>query len=44
MEGEDPVQASMNVVFSHPGVTSAVLGTINPKHMRQNVEAVKAAL
>ncbi|MTI15077.1 aldo/keto reductase [Sansalvadorimonas verongulae] len=44
MDGEDPVQASMNFVFSHPGVTSAVLGTINPKHMAQNVNAVKVAL
>ncbi len=44
IEGEDPVQASMNFVFSHPGVTSAVLGTINPKHMQQNIAAVKAAL
>ena len=42
--GEDPVQASMNFVYSHSGVTSAVLGTINPKHMAQNVAAVKAAL
>ena len=43
-EGEDPVQQSMNFVFSHPGVTSAVLGTINPDHMRQNIAAVQAAL
>ena len=42
--GEDPVQKSMDFVFSHSGVTSAVLGTINPDHMRQNVAAVKAAL
>ncbi|WP_281646907.1 aldo/keto reductase [Parendozoicomonas sp. Alg238-R29] len=42
-DGEDPVKASMDFVYSHPGVTSAVLGTINLKHMRQNVEAVKAA-
>ncbi|CAM3787340.1 aldo/keto reductase [Parendozoicomonas haliclonae] len=42
--GEDPVQKSMDFVFAHPGVTSAVLGTINPKHMEQNVQAVRQVI
>ena len=42
--GRDPVQESMNFVFSHPGVTSAVLGTINPRHLKQNIQAVREAL
>lgn len=38
LAGTDPVQESMKLVFSHPAVSAAVVGTINPKHMRQNVE------
>ncbi|MGQ9427141.1 aldo/keto reductase [Gilvimarinus sp. F26214L] len=36
----DALQQSMDFVFSHPGVTSAIVGTINPKHLRQNVDAL----
>ena len=38
LDGSDPVKESMKLVFSHPAVSAAVVGTINPKHMRQNVE------
>lgn len=41
---EDPVQASMDLVFSHPGVTSAIIGTISPEHLRDNVAAARRAL
>ncbi len=41
--GSDPVQQSMDFVFGHPGVTSAILGTINPTHMRQNIIAAQWA-
>lgn len=34
---EDPVQASFDLVLGHPGVSSAIVGTINPKHLRDNV-------
>lgn len=34
---QDPVQASMDFLFQHPGVTSAIIGTINPKHLVDNV-------
>ncbi len=44
LEGEDPIQASMDFIFSHPGVSSAIVGTINPKHLVANVEAVVKAL
>lgn len=41
---EDPVQAGFSLVFSHPAVSSAIIGTINPKHLRQNVDTVAAIL
>lgn len=28
----------LQFIFSEPGVTSVILGTINPKHLRENVE------
>lgn len=43
-QGRDPVRTSFELVFGHPGVTSAVVGTINPVHLRQNVEQVAAVL
>lgn len=43
-KGEDPIQASMDFIFSHPGVSSAIVGTINPKHLMANVEAVVKAM
>jgi len=36
--GEDPVARSFTTIFAHPGVTSAVVGTINPEHLRSNVQ------
>ena len=44
LTGEDPVAASMALVFSHPAVSSAIVGTINPIHIQQNVAACAAAL
>jgi aryl-alcohol dehydrogenase-like predicted oxidoreductase len=35
--GIDPVQASFELVFGHPGVASAIIGTINPLHLSHNV-------
>ena len=34
------IQASMNLVFQKPAVGSVIVGTINPKHLRENVDAV----
>lgn len=42
--GEDPVQQSMDFIFSHSGVTSAIVGTINPKHLTANIKAANSAL
>lgn len=41
---DDPVQASMDLVFGHPGSTAAIIGTITPAHLRANVEAARRAL
>ncbi|MGK0498724.1 MAG: aryl-alcohol dehydrogenase-like predicted oxidoreductase [Oceanicoccus sp.] len=44
LDGEDPVQQSMDFIFSHPGISSAIVGTINPAHLIANVQAVEKAL
>lgn len=41
--GVDPVQASFELIFSHPGVSSAIVGTINPQHLAHNA-AIAAAV
>lgn len=33
---EDPVRASFSMIFNHPGVSSAIVGTINPDHLKAN--------
>lgn len=40
MNHENPVQHVMNTIFQKASVSSVVVGTINPKHLRENVEAV----
>jgi aryl-alcohol dehydrogenase-like predicted oxidoreductase len=40
----DPLQASMDFIFAQPGVTSVIMGTINPQHLTANVAAVERAL
>ena len=40
----DPVQSSFDMLFAHQGVSSAIIGTINPQHLRANVAAVTASL
>ena len=44
LNGRDPVYESMELVFSHPAVSAAIVGTINSKHMRQNIETCAAVL
>ena len=34
----DPISRSLKMLFSHPGVTSAIVGTINPDHLRYNID------
>ena len=40
----NPVQASMDLLFSHPGTTAAIIGTITPTHLEANVQAARYAL
>lgn len=42
--GVDPVQASFELLFQHPGVTGAIVGTINPLHLAHNVATAAAVL
>lgn len=36
-DDSDPVQKSFEMIFGNPGVSSAIVGTINPQHLRENV-------
>ncbi|MBA1276629.1 aldo/keto reductase [Pseudomonas sp. MTM4] len=42
--GEDPVRASFELLFAHPGVGAAIIGTINPNHLSDNVRTAAAVL
>ncbi|MGV8886844.1 MAG: aldo/keto reductase [Pseudomonas sp.] len=42
--GVDPVRASFELLFEHPGVASAIVGTINPLHLAHNVATVAQVL
>lgn len=42
--GVDPVQASFELLFEHPGIASAIVGTINPLHLAHNVATVAKVL
>lgn len=42
--GIDPVRASFELLFSHPGVCSAIVGTINPVHLAHNVATAAAVI
>ena len=44
LAGEDPVRASFELVFSHPGVTAAIVGTINPQHLAANAATAAAVI
>lgn len=44
IQSPDAVAQSMEFVLSQPGVSSMMIGTINPDHLRSNVAAVEAAL
>lgn len=39
---QDPVAASFAMLFAHPGVSSAIVGTINPAHLVANAERALA--
>jgi aryl-alcohol dehydrogenase-like predicted oxidoreductase len=41
--GADPVQKTFEMLFAHSGVSSAIVGTINPSHLSSNAaKAVRA--
>lgn len=42
--GEDPVRRSFELLFGHPGVGAAIIGTINPQHLIDNVRTAAAVL
>jgi aryl-alcohol dehydrogenase-like predicted oxidoreductase len=42
--GVDSVQASFELLFAHPGVASAIVGTINPLHLAHNVATAAAVI
>jgi aryl-alcohol dehydrogenase-like predicted oxidoreductase len=42
--GVDAVQASFELLFEHPGVASAIVGTINPLHLVHNVATAAAVI
>ncbi len=41
---EDPVRLSFELLFSHPGVGAAIVGTINPQHLSDNVRTAAAVI
>lgn len=41
---ENPVQAAMDFICKEPGVSSVILGTINPQHLKDNTQCVINAL
>ncbi len=38
----DAVSEALAMIFNHPGVSSAIVGTINPNHLRENVQKLLA--
>ncbi|MOA09787.1 Aldo/keto reductase family protein [compost metagenome] len=44
LAGMDPVRASFELIFAHPAVSSAIVGTITPAHLANNVATVAALL
>jgi len=42
--GRHDVKDAMKFVFDQPGVSSMIVGTINPQHLRSNVEDINAVL
>ncbi len=41
---EDPVQASLDLIFKQAAVSSVVIGTINPSHLKDNVKKALRAI
>jgi len=41
---EDPTTASLRLVLTEPGVSSVIIGTINPQHLQSNAEIATSLL
>ncbi len=41
---ENPVESAFRFVFAHPATTAAIVGTIQPAHLRKNCTALRSAL
>ncbi len=41
---EDPVRLSFELLFAHPGIGAAIIGTINPQHLSDNVRTAASVL
>ncbi|WP_150303085.1 aldo/keto reductase [Pseudomonas saliphila] len=44
LAGNDPITAGLRLIFNHPAVASAIIGTINPGHLKQNVTTAATVL
>lgn len=44
LTGQDPLRASFELVFGHPGVSAAIVGTINPQHLAANAATAAAVI
>ena len=40
----DPVAESLRFIFRKPGISSVIVGTINPRHLEHNANCVAAIL
>jgi len=40
----DPVRSAFDFIFAHSAASSVIAGTLNPDHLRHNVEAATAAM
>ena len=40
----DPVRAALQLLYAEPGVSSIVIGTLNPNHLQANVAAAESVL
>ena len=38
---KDPVKKSFDMIFGHTGVSSAIVGTINPQHLADNIDKAR---
>lgn len=44
LDAEDPVEACLRLIFAEPGVSSVVMGTLSPAHLRHNVAILNRIL